>query len=76
MMIKQMADGKWYICRRSTKGKKNINQYREWFLVKPHSQYLGRVELKLISFPNDFVGKRVRFVVEVIKREKKKPNNF
>jgi len=75
MIIKQMSDGRWYLCRRSTKGKKNVNQYREWFFVKDQKG-LGRITLGAVLLPKEFIGKKIRFVVEVIKHEKKRPNRF
>ena len=42
--------------------------YRNWWLVKYGSnrKALGRVGIDSISFPEEYIGKKVRFKVEVL----------
>ncbi len=39
---------------------------RDWWIVKPEGFYSGALYLGKVYFPKDFIGKRVRFKVEVI----------
>ncbi len=60
MIIKQIPNGDYYVCRR---GKK-----RNWFLLKHRSgSNSKKVSIGDIQFPKDFIGKKVRLKIEVIK---------
>ena len=71
MFIKQASDGNWYVCRKMRAGIRRSGNVkaseRDWFLVK-YSGYSGYIHNSRthISFPKEFVGKRVRLKVEVI----------
>lgn len=58
----------FYVARKSVvpdhgKSKKT---YRAWFLVKSKSQYSGFVPMNAISFPKEWVGKKIRIRIEII----------
>jgi hypothetical protein len=40
--------------------------YRDWWLVKASKSGSGRVQLGTITFPQEFLGKRVRFKIEIL----------
>lgn len=80
MIIKPDENGNYYLARRTTKkralGDQNtkssktekLKQYRDWYMVKC-SERLGIVELgklTIIYFPEIYIGKRVRFRVEIM----------
>ena len=55
-----------YLARKSTKSiKGNESKYRTWFLIKSSSLNTGRVELYCVTFPKEYIGKKVRFKVEI-----------
>ena len=72
MKIKQFADGNYYLCRttfglKKTSGNKNAKKsYRNWFLIKHSSRYVGILDAGVIRIPQELVGKRIRLRVEVI----------
>jgi hypothetical protein len=40
--------------------------FRDWWLIKnSHSQYGGCIDMKRISFPEEYVGKKIRIKIEV-----------
>lgn len=43
--------------------------YREWWLVKYANSYCGAISAGTISVPEKYVGKRIRFRVEVLDDE-------
>lgn len=53
-----------YLVRRS--GRSN---YRNWWLVKWKDTSCGFVPMSLISIPKRYIGKRIRFKLEVIDDE-------
>jgi len=60
-----------YIERRSrgggTVGRARAASWRNWWLVKHHGiTGRGMIALKQISIPSRYVGKRIRFKVEVV----------
>ncbi len=48
---------------------------RNWWLVKNASKNRGSVQLGSLILPEEFVGKRVRFKIEVIEDGKKTKND-
>lgn len=59
-----------YLCRQNTvvsnghtRGRKAV---RDSYLVKNHSTNRGTVTLNHVIFPASFIGKKVRFKVEVV----------
>jgi len=83
MFIKKDKDGEWYVCRRTSHGNQNkvgsvkhdTAVYRNWFLIKYHvskRSYTGRLYVKNITIPQEFVGKKIRLKVEVIEENERK----
>jgi hypothetical protein len=62
MIVKKDTDGKLVIAR-------STSNQRSWFIVKAAGirPLHGVISVKNIRFPEKFIGKRVRFVVEVLK---------
>ena len=61
-------DSSGHICRKTTAGGGrvgNLTSTRNWWLIKQHG-LLGHIHIKNITFPKKFVGKRVRFKIEII----------
>jgi len=54
-----------YVTRKYLCEKYKVN--RDWWLVKYNGRSNGYVNLMHVCFPREFLGKRVRFKVEVIK---------
>ena len=54
----------------SNNGKQNTKQkvWRNWWLVKyqTNNKNIGTIHLGTITIPEEYVGKRVRFKIEVI----------
>lgn len=83
MKIQVGCDGRMYVVRRSTKthkrSKLQLGRYkkneitRDWWLVKAKQceGYSGSIQLSQIDFPKQFIGKKVRFIVEVIDYDKR-----
>lgn len=68
MIIKKQNNSEdYYVCR--SKHKTFIEEKRGIFLVKP-TIYSGKVDLHTISFSKNWIGKRVRFKIEVVKNDK------
>ena len=69
--IKQIPNGDWYIhkARGSAAGRKlNITKMSNTFLIKAKGNatgYCGGLTLGSLILPQEFVGKRLRFKVEV-----------
>jgi len=71
MLIQKGGDGEYYICRRSPGssrqgGKKEEKVFRNWWLVKARSGVSGYVPIGTIVFPKEFLGKKVRFKIELV----------
>ena len=61
----------YYICRipKGSKGKSgnyNKKNFRNWYLIKDNNK-AGTITIGQITFPKEFIGKRVRFKVEFVK---------
>ena len=65
MFIKKGDSNNYYMYR--TESKKS---FRNWFLIKTTSKRSGQLNIGKIQFPSQFIGKRVRLKVEVIKEIK------
>jgi len=63
MFIRKSGDGNYYVCRKT--GTSKAKSYRNWFLIK-FANYSGYLYTEKISFPQEFVGKKVRLKVEII----------
>ena len=46
-----------------------ITIYRNWFLIKYNSKKTGYVNIGFMTLPEEYIGKRVRFKIEVIKEK-------
>lgn len=46
----------------------------EWLIVNnsDSDNCAGKISLKSVTFPNSFIGKKIRIKIEVIKHEKKR----
>lgn len=64
MKITKRANGDLYITRREHGG----DSYRDWFLVKHNSRGRsgGEIVLNSVFFPNDLIGRKLRFKIELI----------
>ena len=51
------------------KGNSVIRPCRDWWLVKHRLVDTGQINVNRITLPKEYVGKRVRFKVEVIEDE-------
>jgi len=58
------------VCRKTGKSLKNTAKgqiYYDWHFIKAQgSGVSGRMEIKNICFPDEYVGKKIRLKVEVI----------
>jgi hypothetical protein len=54
--------GKVYVCREKT-------HQRTWWLVKFSSANFGCINLEALYLPKEFIGKKVRLVVEEVKED-------
>ena len=76
MKIQQAKDGNWYVARvrNGNRGGDNRKRkhYRNWYMVKFNSSLKsGVVEIGGVYFPKPFIGKRVRFKIEIVEDGKK-----
>lgn len=79
MFVREASDGNWYVCRitssnhagrRKQKNPSGKNRtYRNWFLIKFNGTKgsSGRLTVKTLTFPKEFIGKRIRLKVDVLK---------
>ena len=70
MYVRQAGNGEWYICRsRRLKGigRRANKDFRNWFLIKSSGNSKARLDIKVITFPKEFFGKKIRLKIEVIK---------
>ena len=71
MKVRKLANGKYYVVRSNQVGSapngRNFNKsYRDWWLIKSGTGcHSGRVPIGAIIFPKEWIGKKVRLVVEV-----------
>jgi len=63
--IRKHSGGDYYLSKKTS-----CKVEREWWLVK-FGTYSGCVTVGTITFPGKFVGKKVRFKVEVIEDDEK-----
>ncbi len=73
MKCKKVANGDYYII--STPRRFKIRKYKSWFLVKHNyskSSDRGYVSFGIISFPPEFVGKKIALRVETLRDRKGK----
>ena len=72
----QAPDGEYYISRiphgASNKcGKREKKIFRNWFFIKWNEQGTrGHLSIPFVTFPKEFVGKKIRLKVEIIKDKK------
>lgn len=52
-------------CKQNVKGKVQAKIYRDWWFVKANKNR-GYVTFKSVIFPEQYVGKKVRFKVEIM----------
>jgi len=64
-------DDKGYITRRTTRGSPFNRTYRNWFLVKNNNNdgTAGHIPLTGLYLPKKYIGKRVRFKIEIVNEE-------
>lgn len=74
--IRKSANGFFYVSRIRTgrrgkhrKGDK-VKDYRNWYLVKDNKR-VGNIVIGSITFPKEFIGKRIRLKVEYVFKEQK-----
>ena len=71
MKVKQFTNSDYYVCRvphgagNSRKTGEGYKAYRNWFLLKASG---GSIQLRMecITFPKEFLGKKIRLKVEII----------
>ena len=60
-----------YLARRSGRKEsvrgKHKGGYRDWFLIKYSSTNSATLKISDISLPHEYIGKKVRFKIEIIK---------
>lgn len=63
-------DGNGYLTRRTTASGRHVEspkEFRNWWLVKFCSTgYQGQIHVGNVLFPPQYVGKKVRFKIEVV----------
>jgi len=64
MIIRKEKNGNYYVCR--NKQKVFIEEKKGIYLIKADT-YSGKVGINSITFPLDWVGKRIRLRIEVVK---------
>mgnify|MGYP001616956782 CR=1 FL=1 len=72
VILKQDSRGDWFLCRRGNGKKKNIMNYRYWWLVKAScdsDRLISVISMPRIHLPKEFIGKKIRFKVEIINEE-------
>lgn len=66
-----LVNSKDYICRKTTSSGRHdgdfFRAYRDWWLVKYNgSSASGCINLHNVTIPKRFVGKRIRFKIELV----------
>ena len=56
-------------CKQNVKGKVQAKIFRDWWLVKSHKNK-GYVAFETVMLPEQYVGKKVRFRVELLESTK------
>ena len=73
MFIKKYSDGNWYLCRRTSRKSQGKPSLTNWFWIKckdngSDGKYIyGYINTRSITFPKEFIGKKIRLKVEVLK---------
>lgn len=64
MKINKVSNGDYYLERMTSK-----KVWRDWWIVKNlyNKSKLGYIPMSTINFPKEFIGKKVRFKLEVVK---------
>ena len=64
-------DSEGYIERQTFAGKNARAKVtkRNWWLIKPHGKTSGVVGLRNVSFPENMVGKKVKFKLEIMEEK-------
>lgn len=73
MFIRKSGNGNNYICRKpfgssNNTGTKEEKVYRNWFIVRSGATngYVSLGKGSALSFPKEWIGKKVMFKVEII----------
>lgn len=70
MFLRKVSKGNWYVNRRTSGGgtgrRTNSDTNRNWFLIKATKITNGQLTVGTITFPEEFIGKKIRLKVEVI----------
>jgi hypothetical protein len=68
MYARQAGSGDWYVTKQTTRGNGRISNEvgRNIFRVHSHSDSTGYTSFQTINFPKEFVGKWVRFKIELV----------
>ena len=77
MKVVKYPDGNYYVCRvrpnnRNYRTGKNKTYSNKFFPKFIHNNLLSILFNSAILFPNEFIGKKIRFKVEVIEDETEK----
>jgi hypothetical protein len=66
MIIQKHSNGSYYLCISSDKVKEGL--HRDWWLVKnTDNPNRGYVPLNNLTLPKEFIGRRVRFKLEILR---------
>lgn len=65
------VNSRGYLERITYGNSKVCTNWRDWWLVKPFSSSLrGKINLREIYLPPQYIGKRIRFKIEVLDDKK------
>jgi hypothetical protein len=56
-------------CKQNVKGKVKAKIFRDWWLVKASNRNKGYVSFETVVLPESYIGKKVRFRVEILESE-------
>jgi len=56
------------VCRFQSTGKRSTDKYYDWFSVKFQMKDKGVLNLKGITFPKEFIGKRIQLIVREVRK--------
>ena len=62
MEIKKTPNGNYYVSKKIGTGNKI---YSNNLIIHHHSQNQGRIQIRYIAFPKEFIGKKVRLKLEI-----------
>jgi len=68
-ILQKSSKGEYYVAKMTSGGgggNRTRTIYRNWWLVKQNSSTSCGITIRTISFPKEFVGKKVRLRLEVI----------